>query len=364
MNNSSKQLLAIVGGVLVFIFLFSLCNPFQREIFLLEDPQIDRFVQNEAANKVDILWVVDNSGSMESSQNNLAQNFSLFIQRFVHEESEELIDFQMAVVTTDMLQEDGRFVDGKILSRSDAISDREGFIREFQELLRVGTGGLGLECSLMPMLRASEHADQQDFFREDAILVVNILSDEGDMSEFFEQRIDQLLRSGRNPDIPGRDYESFEAEASTYGMKVPPARMKNQSVEYFVKAIKDYKDGRRVMINSIVSLGGAIDGLSSKGEEQMKASRMSGGIIADIRSDFAGILSDMGENIYQLAHSFALSRRADSEDRMIVFVDDEEIYDWEYNPTYQSIEFTNGYIPPAGSEIEIHYEVFRQYEGE
>lgn len=364
MNNSTKQLMAIVGGVLIFIFLFSLCNPFQREIQLLDDPQIDYFIQNEAASKVDILWVVDNSGSMQSSQNNLAENFREFIRRFVDENSDEMIDFQMAVVTTDILQEDGRFVDGKILDRSNALADREVFIREFQDLVRVGTDGLGLECSLMPMLRATQHGDQQRFFREDAILVVNILSDEADMSEFFEQKIDHLLRNGHDADIPGHSYASFASEAPSYDLHIPNEDMSDQNVEDFVKAIKSFKDGRRVMINSIVSMNGRVNGMSTRGEEQMKASRMTNGIIADIRSDFADVLGNMGENIYKLAHSFALSRKADSDERMIVFVDGYEIEDWEYNPQYQTIEFINGYVPEAGSEIEVHYEVFREYEGE
>lgn len=361
MNHSTKQLLIIVGGVLIFVFLFSLCNPFHREIFLLEDPQVDRFIQNEAASKVDMLWVVDNSGSMESSQNNLAQNFRAFIRRFLQEE-QDLIDFQMAVVTTDVLQEDGKFVQGRILTRSDAQADREAFIREFQSLVRVGTSGLGLECSLMPALRATQQPDQRRFFREDAMLVINILSDEADMSEHFRQKIDYLLRSGQDADIPGRDYADFARRGPSEGFMLPPGSMDDLSVKEFVEQLKTFKDGRRVMINSIVSMGGRVDGMRSEGVEQMRASRLTHGTVADIRGDFADVLTHMGDNIYQLAHRFALSRKPDSEDRMRVTVEGEEVYDWEYDPAYQSIQFVNGYLPPAGAEVEVQYEVFHQYE--
>ena len=47
--------------------------------------------------KVDILWVVDNSGSMEEEQDSLARNFDLFIEELLKKD----IDFKMAVTTTD-----------------------------------------------------------------------------------------------------------------------------------------------------------------------------------------------------------------------------------------------------------------------
>ncbi len=46
---------------------------------------------------VDVLFVVDNSGSMEQEQTKLAANFATFIQYFIDLE----LDFQLAVVTTD-----------------------------------------------------------------------------------------------------------------------------------------------------------------------------------------------------------------------------------------------------------------------
>ena len=164
MNNSSKQLLVIIGGVVIFVLLFSLCNPFQREVFLLQDPQIDYFTQNEVSGKVDILWVVDNSGSMEDSQENLARNFNSFINRFVDENTDQLVDFQMAIITTDLLQEDGKFVGGRILRQEDALANRPEFIADFQELVRVGTEGMGLECDLLSMLRATQRTENQHFF--------------------------------------------------------------------------------------------------------------------------------------------------------------------------------------------------------
>src|ERR1700679_482844 len=48
--------------------------------------------------KMDILWVVDNSGSMLPNQNNLTSNFSSFITSF--NTNSNSFDFQMAVTTS------------------------------------------------------------------------------------------------------------------------------------------------------------------------------------------------------------------------------------------------------------------------
>src|SRR5690606_26393323 len=58
----------------------------------------DSFKQNsEAINvKIDILWVIDTSGSMQEEQDQLAANFGSFISGFVSKN----YDFRIAVTTT------------------------------------------------------------------------------------------------------------------------------------------------------------------------------------------------------------------------------------------------------------------------
>ena len=367
MNRSLQQLLVIIGSVIIFVLLFSLCNPFKREVFLLNDPQIDHFIQDgdDVRGVVDILWLIDNSGSMATSQQNLANNFNSFINRFTSGTTNEMLDFQMAVITTDQLQEDGRLVSNKILTREDALTDQAKFIQDFQDLVRVGTEGSPFECDLMPALRATQRSENQHFFREDAMLVINILSDEADMSTHFRRQMESLIRnSGPDSDIPTGDYHTF---FELTGYIEPPEEMLDQDVAYFVKALKNFKSGRRLMINSIVNtqdnsnFSGMIVGV--EGKQQMEASQMTGGQIADINGDFAETLTHLGTSISQLASSFALSRKADGDDRMIVSVNNEEVSDWMYNPELQTIEFINGYVPPAGAEIEVQYEVFYEYDG-
>jgi hypothetical protein len=56
----------------------------------------DEFTQNDAAS-VDVLWVVDNSQSMQEEQTGLGQSFAVFLQQFELSQ----IDFHIGVVSTD-----------------------------------------------------------------------------------------------------------------------------------------------------------------------------------------------------------------------------------------------------------------------
>ncbi|GAB4407894.1 MAG: hypothetical protein OHK0039_10660 [Bacteroidia bacterium] len=341
MNKSTQQFILLIGGVLLFILLFSLCNPFRRDVLILEDPRVDRFVQQDAASQVDILWVVDNSGSMESSQLNLAQNFDRFIDNFTAQ-SAELLDFQMAVITTDP-GEQGRFVGDQVLRRSDALSDQAAFMERFRALVQVGTAGSGEECGLLGMSGAIRQPGQRSFFRPEALLIVNILTDEPDQS----------------------------------------TRQSGRQVTDFVEEVRTFKQHRRVMINTIADTSGygnirrmaqyneLIESLTGQSTSLPRrsdldlplAATLTQGIVADIRGNFATSLANLGSSIAELARSFALTRQADGDQRMIVFVDGEEIDPgyWVYDPGLNLVRFTEDYVPEPGAQVEIHYEVFHDF---
>jgi hypothetical protein len=74
--------------------------------------QCDVFKQS-SVNKVDILWVIDSSGSMAPKQQRLKQNFTKFVQQLVS--ANPPIDFHIAVSTTDT---DDPNVSGELLNWS------------------------------------------------------------------------------------------------------------------------------------------------------------------------------------------------------------------------------------------------------
>jgi hypothetical protein len=96
--------------------------------------------QQEAASKIDVLWIIDNSGSMAPRQENLARNFQAFIQEFTR----NAIDYRIAVTTTDIFKEAGRFVGNpRILS-----PQTPNVAAAFANNVRVGINGSPYEVGL------------------------------------------------------------------------------------------------------------------------------------------------------------------------------------------------------------------------
>lgn len=166
------------------------------------------------ADKVDILWVVDDSGSMCEEQASVRAHISDFIDEL----ADGGVDFQLAVVSTDMQNptRSGRFqnvADGEggpqcnvtvdvsacegdsplIISSTDpryqgndGALDRSRVSRDFGCNASVGTSGTGFEmgldaarAALSPQLAQSANAG---FLRDDAMLAVIFLTDENDCS--------------------------------------------------------------------------------------------------------------------------------------------------------------------------------------
>jgi hypothetical protein len=224
----------------------------------------------------DILFVVDNSGSMEDEQRNLADNFDRFINEIAGSG-----DYRIAVVTTDLSAEGGdrgeesgavtfAFRGGPyyglnlsgstrnclptVFNDQDAVPvpiphgcfrgpklpdrvinsttlDRETQILRFQENVLVGTCGDGTEQGLAAMITALEESQggcNNGFLRDNANLVVVFVADENDASC---SNCDELDEFG-NPQnlIPVSD---------------------------FVTRLRDFKPYARIRVASIV---GSVDG--------------------------------------------------------------------------------------------------------
>ncbi len=182
-------------------------NPFQPDA--RENPQ--EFVDAapaKACQKIDLLFVVDDSGSMSEEQSNLATNFPAFatlIDSYMTSAGDQL-DYRVAVTTTgrDLAYtidpgipgfpplpfsesgDNGVFrqecgMSRRWLERGDA-----NLASTFGCAAQVGTGGPSLEMPLLSMDWALHEriADGTNagFLREDALLAIVILTDEDDCS--------------------------------------------------------------------------------------------------------------------------------------------------------------------------------------
>lgn len=179
----------------------------------------------DVPDQADILFVVDDSGSMAGEQENLATSFEAFVSGLDAENADRVargkapIDYRIAVTSTSVRQAwlddagnrqvvttyqrdvgcnsaypitalttpypDGTLMAAPgrpaILTTADFEQDRAGTIAAFQDNARVGTCGSGQEMGLLAMRHALEK--QPDFVRPGSRLMVVLVSDEQDCSD-------------------------------------------------------------------------------------------------------------------------------------------------------------------------------------
>jgi hypothetical protein len=159
--------------------------------------------QEMTCQKIDFLFVIDNSGSMTDEQEHLIEGFPGFIADI--EEAIQQYDYHMMVVTADIAPgSDGSTCEatlgaGRITSGdgSDCGLVQEGAADRFADaaddelasvfecVAQVGTGGSGHEQPVWAMAQAVTTESRpggcnEGFLRDDAILVVTIITDEED----------------------------------------------------------------------------------------------------------------------------------------------------------------------------------------
>jgi hypothetical protein len=180
----------------------------------------------EQCRRMDLVFVVDDSGSMEEEQVNLAGNFPMFasVLNEYRVATGEQLDYRAGVTTTGItanfeivipampplipsetrLPQSQSGADGKF--RAGCGSDRPWLERTdpnmattFACRARVGTGGPAIEMPLRAAELAVSDAVNPGFVRDDALLGVVIITDEDDCSRRsipFETRGDECATNG------------------------------------------------------------------------------------------------------------------------------------------------------------------------
>lgn len=274
----------------------------------------ENFQQSAAqTKKLDVLWIVDDSGSMADEQDSLGRNFDAFISDFITKN----VDFKMAITTTDTSSatKNGKMVTGSDtkLTSVKAQADEAQFLLDFKNLVKVGISGSGYEKGL----EASEgfmakHA--ASWMRSDAYLAVVIISDEEDQS----------------PKTPIAYWENLRGYKSSAGL------------------VKVYTIVDKTLSNTGPS------GISTGFQRYADVATASAGIVSDIREDFANVLSDMGTAIINLLDSFALAATPVN-GSLKVYVNGVETTQFSYDAPSRSIKFDQGQIPPVNATIRVTY---------
>lgn len=315
------------------------CTPDQTIIKLEGD---DVFFQNDAG-EVDVLVVVDNSGSMQPYQALLSQNFDQFLTYFI----EGNVDYHIGVVTTTINRPEGFLGAGCSQDEVDAIPDGGQLVRTawitpntddgdalFQDLVSVGTCGAGYEMGIESAYRAVTepmvNGANEGFLREDAYLSIIFVSDEEDASP---QPVNDYINAFR--DVKGqRARDVFNASA-------------------LVVTSLDECDRQQV------------ESGASPGTRYLDLAEQTGGVTGNIcADDFGVIVEELSLSSSRLTEVFFLSDDPDPS-TIEVGVEEETIPCdagvWTFaradddGVDRPAIVFDRGDLPPPNSKITIQY---------
>lgn len=299
------------------------------------------------SNEVDILWVIDNSVSMQNEQEAVATGAEDFI---THLESTEM-DFHLGVITTDVSRDNP--TSGVLLGSPQVLtSDTAGYADAFRARVQQGTTGddqeAGLAAALMAVSAPLSVSANEGFLRSGAMLSIIVLSDENDCSGSL----------GAN--ATGED-------CYTRADDLDP-------VSDLVRSIVDAKGGDQVVLSGIVGPE-VVDGCEATvpGRRYYTAIELLGGVRADIcQTDYSAIMDALGQVASGILTVFQLEKAA-IEDSIVVEVAPTEggelreiakideaagiVDGWSYLADYAQIEFHGTEVPPRGAYITVSYQV-------
>jgi hypothetical protein len=272
---------------------------------VIEEWFIDSWEQEEIP-ILDILWVIDNSGSMSSHQSNLSTNISYFMNNFI----QLGVDYNMAVITTD------RHSFTQIITSQDANP-----VTLLAQSVVTGTYGSGVEKGIQMAynsLSDPNYAGQGgSFLRQDAKLVVIFVSDEPDHSQ-----------------STWTSYTAFFDQLKPAGYFIP------------FGIIGDPPTGCG---------GGRWQG-AMYGAGYFELIQHYGGSWYSIcETDWGTQMQSLGNQVVTQSR-FSLSEEDPVEETIAVFVDGQQLEEgWSYDSSSNQVVFDSDYIPEPGETIRVEY---------
>lgn len=311
--------------------------------------------------KADILWVVDNSGSMEWAQSQLASRFTAYANKL----QDMQVDFQLGVTSTEMCNINwsngdpapdefcpvgydivrGEKVNNVMVGplRGELIGDSwtgkkfllpgANFVSSFGRLAKMGVNGSsvehGLTAAKFAIQKALGNGVNKGFLRNDAFLSVVVLSDEEDDGIQFscEDAWGRTsLTAGGVKDATKCKAGGSSPYVDAFGMTPYAFTKKANGLAYtnykftadnFVSFLNDttIKGPGKFRVSAITGMkkaNGSIDcsfsgGPMEAGTNYIKAAQLTGGVAANIcANDWTSVLADIGQNTAQLSSQIAL----------------------------------------------------------
>lgn len=327
------------------------CEKGDRSYSLLSDAKSFNQSVVYTPRKIDILWVVDNSGSMSSSQAQLAQSFPAFINRM----QALNFDYRMAVTTTDAWA--GQFNGNQTLFRvRDGVGSSHSGVfimtpttpnlpNVFNINVTQGTLGNGDERAFQSMRNVLSYAGNSDFRRTGSHLAVIVVSDEDDFSSNSSTYLNNNYSSPNL--LPVSQFITYmNGLAGTNDLA-------NGVHNWSFNTVAILDTACRNALNA--SFSGRI-----VGQRYIQLSNASGGAKTSLCDDFGSNLQLIQDTILSASSVFQLDREP-IPSTIRVTVDGQSVVEnstngWSYNATSNQVAFHGSAIPNAGASVLISFD--------
>jgi hypothetical protein len=352
------------------------------------------FTQSTSAfnNQLDILWVVDNSGSMAPLQTNMTTNFQSFISNF-----QTLgYDFRMAVTSTDAYKANKSFVQYSAANAGLSLFQDGGngtatsgvFViipstpnldTVFLDNATTGINGSGDERAFSSMVTTMNNPANPAFLRSTSFFAVIILSDEDDFSNY--SRTEDSWGSNDAADHCYYNTAMDTAATTTYSGSnhvSTCAAMNPQTVPDSVNSyVADFDTltqstgaTRRWNVSTIAVLDSACQLSHSQvnsasvmtviGQRYIQLSQATQGVQGSIcDTSYANTLSSIASQITTLSTQFFL-KSTPQVSTVVVLVNNALVPEsatngWQYNSSANSVQFFGSAVPAQGAQIAVNY---------
>lgn len=293
------------------------------------EPAGSNFAQTVTMNKeVDVLWVVDTSGSMAAHQNNIAAQVSKFVDSL----NATGLDYHIGVTSMDMSGSGAR---GRLVAQTGTpvvlTKSTPNLIGLLIGRLKLGEVGSaterGREATLEALTLTASGKANSGFLRKDALLNVIFLSNEDDKSDDLVDYVAEL--DAIKPPLPLGD-RSWIA----HFLGVMPNDPTCTSAPWGVK-LPGYR-----YIELVDASGGAKESICD--------------------ADYSRALTNVKARVLEISTEFPLDRKP-IEASIKVYVNGieipkSEVNGWTYRASANAIRFHGTAIPAAGAGIHVAFD--------
>lgn len=338
-----------LGLILSGLLITSACNKSADSFSLLGASSNFKASSSFTQKKIDILWVIDNSGSMASSQAALAANFNSFIASF----SAKNYDFHMGVTTTDAYlayhynnNNLSKLKDGAGASHSGVfVMDRDtpNLSNVFITNVTQGISGSGDERAYSSFQHTLSNPLNAGFRRPGSILAIIIVSDEDDFSHYdWANGISSYFFVGsyNHPSMFSIDYYVNYLD----GLTGSTATLKNYSVN-------------TISVNT-TACATALGRAQSVRYQELAAA--TGGVSSSICDDFDATLDHISTEVIAQASIFQLDRVPVTGTIQVLVngtqIPENAVNGWTYDAINNTIELHGTSQPSEGDDIQVNFE--------